>query len=540
MKKFICVILALTMLFGLASCSGRGTGKNITYPLYVSPSTLDPQYASETGARVVINNVFEGLVRLNPEGEIIPGIAESWDVSEDGMTYTFHLKPKTEWYCPAALKTEFGEEFYEKFAKEKVTANDFVFACRRTVDPATTSPHAHRLFIIENASEINHKKAKPDTLGVTAQDDYTLVFKLTEPCESFLERLTESEFMPCNEEFFNKTAGRYGVTSKHILCNGPFYVSYWDPETSMTIKSNKYYAGEQSVTPSSVILSFDPDESSVYKKLTNGSLSAAFLAPGSKIPENVKVAKELSNTVTGFFFNCSDENLANPNIRMALCSLIDRSLFPDSSDIYKVQHGIVPERCIVGSASFRERVGKQTAEIKHSRSKAKTFWETGLTELNAKNINLTVLCPQEFDTCVREQLQIWQKEMGMTIKVNIEDTDSKDINEAIENGNYQIAVGSISTEHDNAVDFLSELSEGKYFRLKTEEYSKIVDEISKAGSDDELLGECFKAESYLLQLGVCYPLYSSSAKFVVSEEVEGISILDSEKSISFISARRFD
>lgn len=540
MKKLICVILALSMVFALTSCSGRGTGKNITYPLYVSPSTLDPQYASETAAGIVINNVFEGLVRLDPQGNIIPGIAKSWDVSEDGLTYTFHLKEKTEWYCPVALKNEFGEEFYEKFAKEKVTANDFVFACRRTVDPATTSPYAHRLYIIENASEINHKKAKVDTLGVTAVDKYTLQFKLIEPCESFLERLTENEFMPCNEEFFLKTAGRYGVTSKHILCNGPFYVSYWDPETSMTIKANKYYAGEQAVTPNSVILSFDPDEESVYKKLSNGTLSAAFLAPGVQVPEDVTVAKELSNTVTGYFLNCSDEFLSNPNIRMALCSLIDRSLFPESSDIYSVQHGIIPERCIVGSEPFRERVGDQTAEIKNSKANAKEFWAKGLEELKVDAVSLTILCPEKFDNCVREQMQIWQKEMGMSIKVNIESADSESIAAAVDKGNYQIVIGSLSTEYDNAVDFLNEIGDGAYFCLKSDDFNAIVNDIHKAGSDDELLGQCFKAESYLLQLGVCYPLYSSSAKFVVSKEVEGINILDSEKSISFINAKRFD
>lgn len=119
--------------------------------------------------------------------------------------------------------------------------------------PETNSSHAHRLFAIENAQEIYSGKLGAESLGVTAQGDYTLVFRLAAPCPDFLEKLTECEFMPCNEDFFNAMGGRYGLGNKYMLCNGPFYVSAWDPETSMTIKANKFYSGASKAKPSSVI-----------------------------------------------------------------------------------------------------------------------------------------------------------------------------------------------------------------------------------------------------------------------------------------------
>ena len=92
MKKILCIILSALLLLPCAACAGTGPGKSVSYAIPASPSTLDPQYASETGAKLIINNVFEGLVRYDSDGEITNGIAESWRVSDDGLVYTFRLR----------------------------------------------------------------------------------------------------------------------------------------------------------------------------------------------------------------------------------------------------------------------------------------------------------------------------------------------------------------------------------------------------------------------------------------------------------------
>ena len=116
MRRFLSLILAAVMILSLSACSERGADKSISYALDKSPSTLDPQYTGEAEAQIVISNTFEGLVRISAEGEIIPGIAETWSVSDDGLTYSFNLKQGTECYCPISLKNEFGDEFYEKYS----------------------------------------------------------------------------------------------------------------------------------------------------------------------------------------------------------------------------------------------------------------------------------------------------------------------------------------------------------------------------------------------------------------------------------------
>lgn len=539
MRRFLSLILALSMILLCTACSEKGAGKNITYALDSSPETLDPQFASDKDAQIVINNVFEGLVRLSDTGEIISGIAESWDISADGMTYTFTLKEGTEWYCPSSLKKEFGEEFYNRFSTEKVTANDFVFAMRRAINPETGSPSAHRLLVIENAPAIYSGKLTADSLGVYAQGDHTLVIKLETPCDDLLERLTESVFMPCNEDFFNAMGGRYGLTHKRILCNGPFYVSAWDSETSLTVKNNKYYAGENAALPLSVIFSFDSNVDSVAQKLTSGAISAALLPPDCAVPEDCTVVNENENGIFGFFFNCSDSVMKNASVRQALCASVDRNLFPEAENL-KPQSGFIPVNCSSGSVGYREAADGRAPIIEYNERNAAALWSKGLSELGQSKVQITVICPENLDGAVRQQLQIWQRVMGISLGITVENKTAEEIEAAVAKGEYQIALTGLESDYDNAVDFLASLTDGGVFRFNTDEYSRIIDRLLEVESDDDLIGGCYTAETYILQQGICLPLYSRSSRFVTAEDIEGISLLNSETGISFIGAKRFD
>ena len=540
MRRFLSVILVIALLLSFASCSKRGDNGAIYYSLTKAPSTLDPQYAGDTQAHIIINNTFEGLVRRSADGEIIPGIAQTWSVSSDSLTYTFNLKPDTEWYCPISTKNEFGEDFYNRFSSEKLTANDFVFAMQRAVSPATGSPSAHRLFIIENAAEIHAGHADVSALGATAPDNNTLVIRLTEPCADFLERLTESVFMPCNEDFFAAMGGRYGLSNKHILCNGPFYVSSWDGETALTIRRNNYYAGKQTVMPSLVNFDFDYNAETIGNEIAIGNVSGAFLPPDSEVPDNSVVVRNNPNSVFGFFFNCSDSYLKNTNLRIALASSVDRSLFAQAPENAGILEGFVPESCSAGSLNYRDAVGGQTPKINFDTAFARESWDFGLSELGKDKIQLTVLCPKWLDSAVRNQLQIWQKTMGISLGITIENKTPAEIRKAVNNGDYQIALTGIESAHSSAVDFLASFRNGGIFRFAGNDYGMIIDRLMTVESDDELLGGCFTAENYILQQAICYPLYSRSSCFVTSEEIEGIVVFDSESTISFIGTKRFD
>ncbi|MBP3696794.1 MAG: peptide ABC transporter substrate-binding protein [Clostridia bacterium] len=539
MKRIIAAVAAIILLLTCSACTPKGSGKSIAYPISSSPKTLDPQFADDANAMLIINNTFEGLVRLDANGDIIPGIAESWTVSSDGKTYTFKLKKGTEWYCPNVLKSEFGKDFYDRFSSEKVTAHDFVFAFQRAVMPETGSPNAHRLFVIENAYEVHYNNYSENLLGVSAPDNHTLIIKLTEECDDFLQRLTESVFMPCNKDFFNAMNGKYGLSHKHILCNGPFYVSSWDTETSLTVKRNEYYAGEQEVMPASVVFSYDSSKESVAKKVSEGSATAAFLPPDCPIPENSKTVSSSENSVFGFVFNCADPDLAEASLRIAMCKSIDRSLFEEKENAVP-QSGFVPANCLVGTSAYREQVGSQTLRIEQDNAQAATLWKEGLANLGKDSVQLTVLCPEWLDGAVRQQLQIWQKTLGVSIGISIENKSPEEISKAVAKGEYQIALTSIESAYENTTDFLAVFSDGGVFNHNSASYDGIVNDLIAAESYDDIIKGCYNAENYILQNALCYPLYSRSSRFVVHNDADGIVFLGSETNVSFIGAKRYD
>ena len=380
----------------------------------------------------------------------------------------------------------------------------------------------------------------PLSLGVTAPDDYTLVIKLSEPCSDMLERLTESVFMPCNEDFFSMMNGRYGLTHRHILCNGPFYISAWSKEDSLSIRKNKYYSGSQEVSPSSVNFDFRFDPATAPGKISSASLSAAMLPPDSPLPENSTTVKENQNSVFGFIFNCNDPCLKNINARLALCNSVDRSIFAQEINGAVPMSGFVPMSCSIGSGNYRSTVGDRTPHININSTAAQAYWHTALAELDKSRIEITVLCPEWLDTAVRRQLQVWQQTLGISLGITVESKTPDEIQAAVNSGNFQIALAGIESAYDSAVDFLASLRNGNSMKFNSDDYNTIIDRLLTVEDENDLLGGCYTAENHILQQGYCYPLFCRSSRFVVHEEIEGITVGKSESSISFIGTKRYD
>ena len=227
------------------------------------------------------------------------------------------------------------------------------------------------------------------------------------------------------------------------------------------------------------------------------------------------------------------------SLRIAMCKSIDRSLFSETSTA-SPQSGFVPQSCLVASSSFRDQVGSQTQKIEQDLGQATALWEKGLSELGKDSVQLKVLCPEWLDSPVRQQLQIWQKNLGISIGITIENRSPEEISKAVASGNYQIALTSIESRYENAGDFLASFANGNIFNFKSASYENIVSNLLASDNYDDLMTGCFNAESYILQNAICYPLYSRSSRFVVHKDADGISFLGSETSVSFIGAKRYD
>ena len=208
----IAFIFLLVLSLVLPSCSeDDGSGYIFKMNIENNPSNLDPQMADDRESIMIITNMMEGLVKELPSGGIVSAAAERFEMSEDGLTYTFFLRNDRRW------------ESLAKFS-EPVKADDFVFAFQRIFDPETNSPYISDYMCIKNSSAVLNGMVPVDELGVKAVDDHTVKFTLEYPYFDFLSLLTKTAAMPCSREFFELSKGKYGMAADAVASNGAFYM----------------------------------------------------------------------------------------------------------------------------------------------------------------------------------------------------------------------------------------------------------------------------------------------------------------------------
>ena len=191
-----------------------------------TPRTLDPARVSDVESGDYTFQLFEGLAELTPDGNVVPSSAHSWDVLEGGKRYVFRLRQDARWSDGVPL-----------------TAHDFAFAWRRTLHPATVSPNASLLFDVRGARRFHSgDNTNPDSLGVSAPDDLTLVVELNEPVGYFLHLLTHYAAFPVPRHAV-EAYGDEWIAVERLVCNGPFVLAGWQPGVSVTMVRNPNYSG---------------------------------------------------------------------------------------------------------------------------------------------------------------------------------------------------------------------------------------------------------------------------------------------------------
>ena len=233
--KFTAAVIAAVLLI----CCFGGCGSKKDYALYYeldeAPDTLDPQLALGATDQMLVRNLYEGLVRADSDGKI-QNAASEMQVSQDGLKYTFSIKDNMQWSNGEAL-----------------TADDYLFAFERALDPSVGSPYASRLFCIKDAENYYNKKVS--SFGVKAVDKNRIEITLSEKNSEFLNTLATAGCMPCNRNFYNKSKGQYGRDEDHVLTNGSFCLKTWnrDKKYSLRINKSKTYNGNFAAQANAVI-----------------------------------------------------------------------------------------------------------------------------------------------------------------------------------------------------------------------------------------------------------------------------------------------
>ncbi|MGN1443708.1 MAG: peptide ABC transporter substrate-binding protein, partial [Acutalibacteraceae bacterium] len=432
---FICMLL---VLLPLASCSSDGSGKQLITPIDSAPEYLDPQIVSEIGAKNIIANCFEGLVGLDENGNIVPAAAENYDVTSDKLTYTFHLRKDATWRVTADAGKTIGENYKDTF-DFAVTANDFVFGLRRALQPETKSPYAHALFCIGNAEKVYSGELSSDKLAVRAIDEHTLTITLERPDPDFLYTLMSPACMPCDEVFFEKTGGRYGLSTQYLIYNGPFYISTVT-DNAVIAKKNEEYHSASSVKPASVYFTINSEQETRAKKVKDGTYEASLLT-ASQADElsrknGITVMPFLSGELS-LIFNCKDEILSDIDIRRAISLSFNRKPLFELTGL-SAASGVIPEGLRYGDESYRKKAA--SFDMSQDEQAAVKYLKSGLEKLETDDIELVILCSVEYENAVRTVMQNWQSLFGVSFNISVEAVDSSELSTRIKNGEYQLAL----------------------------------------------------------------------------------------------------
>lgn len=350
----------------------------------VDVPAIDQALATDGLSFEVIGSFIEGLAEYNAEGKLVPAMAESWDVSEDGLVYTFHLRD-AEW--------ENGTP---------VTANDFVFAWRRFCDPAMATEYGYIYSIsdIKNATAIMNGDLPLEDLGAKAIDEKTLEVTLNSGCPFFLQLMTFNPFFPINEAFYNEVgADAYGLSADAVLANGAFTVTEWTEGYGLIVAKNEsYYKADQVKIDGIEWLTFK-DVQSATLEFEAGNVDVVKLS--AELVDKYKGDDVFTNEPGGYVWYCapnyitkSDANAAinNANIRLALAKSFDKDyivneLFNDGSVTanYIIPTGLAASP---SGVDYRAEGGEY---LTYDVASALEAWEAGLAELGTDTVEIELL-----------------------------------------------------------------------------------------------------------------------------------------------------
>lgn len=536
-KKILSLFLALVAAISLCACGGSSEDILIL-PIESDPICLDPQVADSKEAKLMIANCFEGLVRLDKDYKIIPGVAESWEISKDGLTYTFKLRKDTHWKLLNSFEDVLPEGYKDTY-RTQVIAADFVYGISRALDPATQAGDAEKLFSIKNASAVNSGKQPTSALGISAQDDSTLVITLERADPDFLRILTLPVAMPCHEEFFKATHAKYCLDLKYTFCNGPFYLSRWAEDNTLSMYKNDEYKGNVKVNPDELYFYVNTEEASVVKKIRQRTYDCAFLSESAKneLSDNDKLSNySTENMIYGLCFNCSDSVLSDEDMRRALAMVTKTSELTANSD-NAFTKGIVPDCVRYGENSYREAAGNVSG-IAYNEQQALTLWKKGLKKLDITTAEVVITCAEENAPLMQQTIQNWQRVFSTSILAKVEIKTAEQISTMIYNTSYQVLYHKITTDSSTVTDTLKKFtsdSPSNIFGFADKNYDKTVNSIITTYSGAAKLNGCVNAEKYILDKAVFLPMLGGSSYAVVNKGVDGLYFAPAFESVCMIS-----
>lgn len=533
-KKGLAVLISCALCLSLAACSTPGSKKAsnegteekkekvFRYSMKADVTTLDPQKSNELQSATIGYHIGEGLTR-SENGEVHEGIAEKWEVSEDGLTYTFHLRD---------AKYSDGEQ---------IKAADFEYAMKRVVDPKTASTFAFIAKPLKNADAVTSGEMGVEELGVEAVDDKTLVCTLGFPAPYFLQILSMPQFYPTRQDVVEKNGDEFALNGGNNVYSGPFVLKEWKQNDRIILEKNPEYWNAEDIKLDKVEILIVSDENTALAMYESGELD--YVNVPTDVVENYEDAEFYKSGAEDFIkINTSDGPLANKNFRLALNYGLNREEFIklSTNGVWEpATRFVLPD---VGGVekTFGEEYPYEAFPTAGDKEKAKEYLSIAMKELgiaNASDISLELLTSDDERTKKEAEViqALLQEALGIKINVNLVPRADRLSRE--DTGDYQMVVSGIQPDYPDPISFLESwetTSPYNHTNYSNEQYDALLQKAYKTGDAQERMDTLAEAEKLFMEDGGLVPLqYRRNAK-LVNPNVTGISNYFCGYDINFI------
>lgn len=478
------------------------------------PPTVDPALATDTTSGSVIDNVFETLTKVNKEGEIIPGAAASWDVSEDGTTYTFHLQPEGKWSNG-----------------EPVTAKDFEYSWKRLLNPDTGSQRGNLYYVIKGAKAYHEEDGALEEVGIKAVDDHTLEVTLVAPAAYFLEQVSHYAFAPVYQSAVEGNDAWAAEAGEDFVTNGPFVLSEWNHQADYTLTPNEHYWDRDKVKLDKVNVQIVESETTANTAFQAGDfdyIGAPYSTVATDFIQLYKDQDQLNvepiSSIYWYKVNTTDPIMQNVNIRKALASAIDRKQLVEqvTKGEQEPATGIVPST-VKGFEEPRDYFKDNDPEA------AKEFLQKGLEELDMKSpeeltIVLSINTSEDHSAIAQFIQQEWSDVLG--VNVTIDNSEWQVYLDKVNILDYQVARLGWAGDYNDAFNFLD------MYRTKdtpnnqtgwgNDEFTRLMEEASAELDEDKRTQLLLDAEAVMMNDMPVIPIYYYTHLSVQQPRVKNI------------------
>ncbi|PIW27146.1 MAG: peptide ABC transporter substrate-binding protein [Rhodobacterales bacterium CG15_BIG_FIL_POST_REV_8_21_14_020_59_13] len=513
--NFRITLLMAASAVTLAACGGSGDFDENSVVLHrgnsAEPLTLDPHKASGTWENNIIGDMFIGLFTDDANGAPIPGMAEGWEVSEDGLTWTFVLREAV-WSDGVP-----------------VTAKDFEYAFQRILNPATLAQYSSLLYPIENAEAVNTGALPLDAVGVEALDDRTLEIRLENPAPYLLGLLTHYTTFPVPRHIVEEYGDQW-IQPEHIAVNGPYELVQWSTNNFVHVRRNELFYDNENVCIDEVFYYPTVDAAAGVRRVQNGELHLNNEFPGQHIdrlrremPDYVRVHPFMGTVY--FSMNNELDMFSDSRVRNALGMAVNREFL--AQEIYRdgrsAAYSLVPPDVANYAGGVRAEWADLSMEDRRARARD-LLMEAGYGPDNPLEFEYSHRSTGDNPRIAPVVQQDWES-IADWVDVDLRQIETQIHYENLRSADYQVGDGGWIADYNDAYNFLFLAEERSipmnYSRYRNPEYDDLVSRANQELDMEVRASMLAEAEQMMIDDMPIIPITFYVNRAVVSPEVSG-------------------